>query len=375
MRVVVINSSPRKDGNSKTALMLKHLVKGMQDANAAVDVIHLREKTVNYCLGCSVCWIKTPGKCVFKDDMTREILPKFLEADLAVVATPLYNWIMNANLKAFLERLKPADLPYLMTNSDGISRHPMRTRYPAVVLLSVCASYDNGDYFTHLSTFMKMLFHKTLIAEILRPESETMVAPVFEEKLQDILQATEQAGREIVTSLQISEDTLKRVRQPISDSFEFVFSMANVIWQTCIDKRVLPNKMINNNIMPDFDQLESVNEKVARLPVLPRPESIEQFRTLMKMKYTPQTTGELTAKVQFKFKGEVEGACYLVIEDTVLKSIMGKIDAPDLTIEAPFDKWMDVEMGKLDVFELLGENKISIDGDPALMKQVRELFK
>jgi multimeric flavodoxin WrbA len=44
MRVLVINSSPRKEGESKTALMLKHLIKGMQEVKTEVEVANLRQK-------------------------------------------------------------------------------------------------------------------------------------------------------------------------------------------------------------------------------------------------------------------------------------------------------------------------------------------
>ena len=44
MKILAINSSPRSGGRSKTELMLNHLVKGMRDAGAEVDVVNLREK-------------------------------------------------------------------------------------------------------------------------------------------------------------------------------------------------------------------------------------------------------------------------------------------------------------------------------------------
>jgi multimeric flavodoxin WrbA len=45
MKVLALNSSPRKEGQSKTELMLGHLVSGMQEAGADVETVHLREKT------------------------------------------------------------------------------------------------------------------------------------------------------------------------------------------------------------------------------------------------------------------------------------------------------------------------------------------
>ena len=87
--------------------MLNCLVEGMRDAGAEVEIVHLREKTVNNCMGCCTCWTKTPGKCIHKDDMTKELFPKWLASDLAVYATPLYHYTVNAEMKAFIERTLP----------------------------------------------------------------------------------------------------------------------------------------------------------------------------------------------------------------------------------------------------------------------------
>lgn len=76
MKVLALNSSPRGEGQSKTELMLTHLVKGMHKAGAEVEVVDLRKKSIKQCIGCFTCWTKTPGVCIHKDDMTQELFPK-----------------------------------------------------------------------------------------------------------------------------------------------------------------------------------------------------------------------------------------------------------------------------------------------------------
>ncbi len=95
MNVLAINSSLRRGGQSKTELMLGHLVEGMRQAGAEVEVVHLRDKEVNYCIGCFGCMTKTPGKCGQQDDMTAELFPKWLESDLVIYATPLFHHTVN----------------------------------------------------------------------------------------------------------------------------------------------------------------------------------------------------------------------------------------------------------------------------------------
>jgi len=62
MKILALNSSPRTGSQSKTELMLNHLVKGMREAGADVEVVNLRKKKINNCIGCFTCWTKTPGK-------------------------------------------------------------------------------------------------------------------------------------------------------------------------------------------------------------------------------------------------------------------------------------------------------------------------
>lgn len=102
MKIIAINSSPRSGGQSKTELLLNHLVEGMRDAGAEVDIVNLREKKIKNCLGCFTCWTKTPGRCIQKDDMTTEIYPKHWRQ------SPSLWWRLSFLLKWATSTGKPA---------------------------------------------------------------------------------------------------------------------------------------------------------------------------------------------------------------------------------------------------------------------------
>ena len=125
MKILALNSSPRTDGESKTEIMLNALVNGMREAGAEVEVVALRKKRINFCAGCFSCWTKTQGTCIHKDDMTRELFPKWLEADLVVYASPLYHFTVNAAMKAFIERTLPILEPFLLQH-NGRTYHPLK---------------------------------------------------------------------------------------------------------------------------------------------------------------------------------------------------------------------------------------------------------
>jgi multimeric flavodoxin WrbA len=234
MKVLALNASPRGGKQSKTELMLNYLVKGMCDAGAEVELVALRKKNIKHCIGCYTCWTKTPGVCIHKDDMANELFPKWREAEIVVYATPLYNYAMTAMLKTFIERTLPAAQPFFEIHA-GRMYHPLRYKTPAVVMLSVSGMPDE-DHFRALSAHVRYLYAspgRRLLAEIYRPAAEAMTHPFFKERLDDILDATTQAGRELVQSMKVSPETLQRITQPFIDAQSFA-EAANETWKTLI---------------------------------------------------------------------------------------------------------------------------------------------
>jgi multimeric flavodoxin WrbA/putative sterol carrier protein len=350
MKILALNSSPRKGGQSKTELMLHHLVGGMRDEGAEVEIVNLREKTVNPCIGCFTCWTKTPGKCIHKDDMTNELFPKWLKSDLVVYATPLYYHFMNAAMSAFRERTLPAVQPFFAF-SDGITYHPLRQKVPAVVWLSVCG-FPEGSEFDALSDFLNRTRHKDveLVAEIYRPSAERLSSPLFKEQATDILDATTQAGRELVRSVKIAPETMARIRQPMVDSQSFIV-MGNLYWKTCIAEGVTPKEFKDKNMVP-------------------RPDTLESFMSLLPFVINSEAAGNKKVVLQFKFSGAVEDSCYFTIKKDDIDKQTGTCEIPDVEIETPFDLWMDIMTGKADPRQMLMEKKYKVMGEIALMAQL-----
>jgi hypothetical protein len=355
MKVLALNSSPRGDGQSKTELMLTHLVKGMREAGAEVEVVELRKKSVKHCIGCYTCWTKTPGVCIHKDDMTNELFPKWRDSDLVIYATPLYHFTLNATMKAFIERTLPFLEPYLEDRS-GETAHPARYKHPKVVFLSV-AGFPEISAFGQLSSWANFVFgrHGRLVAEIYRPMAESMRSPFLMEETNQVLRATEQAGREIVENSKISPETLSRITQPMVDDPKPYFKMANLFWKTCIAEGVTPKEFEEKGLVP-------------------RPDSIEAFMFVMPMGFNPEAAGDTRATIQFKFSGEAEGSCYFKIENGKVQAAMGPAEKPDLTIEAPFSVWMDIMTRKADGQRMFMEQKYKVSGDFSLLLRMNQLF-
>jgi len=344
MKVLALNSSPRIKGQSKTELLLSHLVAGMRNAGAEVEVVELRKKKINYCRGCYTCWTKTPGVCVHKDDMALELFPKWLEADIVVYASPLYHYGVNAQMKAFIERTLPSLLPYLEREGER-TVHPLRGRRPAAMLLSV-AAFPDDSVFDALSFWAKKTFGRGsgLLAEIYRPASEAML---HSWKLKDILDAAEQAGREIVKQRCVTQETMARIKQPLTDHAIMV-ATSNCMWQTLIDERL-------------------TMAEASKQGRAPRPNSIATLMAMFNFAFNPLKAGDKKGTLQFNFTGEAPGSCYFFIDKNSCTAHEGKAGKADCTVEGPFEVWADIIQGKADGAKMLMDGKYKAEGDIALM--------
>ena len=100
MKVLMINGSPRLNGN--TSIALDEMKKVFEEEGVEAEIAQVGNKNVRGCIACNKC--AETGKCVF-DDVVNELAPKFEEADGLVIASPVYYASANATLIATLDRL------------------------------------------------------------------------------------------------------------------------------------------------------------------------------------------------------------------------------------------------------------------------------
>jgi multimeric flavodoxin WrbA len=355
MNVLALNASPRGEGQSKTEFLLNHLVQGMQEAGAEVEVVSLRKKKIKTCVGCFTCWTKTPGVCILQDDMTGELFPKWLAADLVVYAFPLYHYTVSAAMKTFIERTLPV-LQALLDHRNGVTWHPSRYEPPKVVILSV-AGFPEQSVFDLLSSWAQFVFgrNKSLVAELYRPAAESLTTPIFREKAREIRQAYVQAGREIVQQGQVAPETMARLTQDVVEDKEIFVRSGNAFWKSCIAERVTPREFEEKGLVP-------------------RADSVETFRLLLSTGFNPEGAGDARAVIQFTFSGEAPGSCYFRIENGRIESQMGSAEKPDLSIDAPFEVWMDIMTGKADGQQMFLEQKYRVTGDLSLLMRMNQFF-
>lgn len=119
--VLILSGSPRKGGNSD--LLCDEFLRGAQEAGNQVEKIFLRSRKIAPCNACYFCK-RSGGQCAIRDDMA-EVLDKMQAADVIVMASPVYFYSIDAQMKAVIDRsvARWTDIPnkefyYIMTAAE-----------------------------------------------------------------------------------------------------------------------------------------------------------------------------------------------------------------------------------------------------------------
>ena len=123
MKVVAINGSPRKSGN--TALLIQEIFKILEIEGIETELIQLGNKKVHGCTACGICKEKKDGKCHIKNDALNQCIEKMVEADGVIVGSPVYFADVTTEIKALI------DVAGYVTRASG---HLLKRKVGAAVI-------------------------------------------------------------------------------------------------------------------------------------------------------------------------------------------------------------------------------------------------
>jgi len=236
MKVLAFNGSPRMD-KGNTALILNPFLDGMKEVGAEVELFYTKKLNINPCQGCFTCWLKTPGVCFQKDDM-QMLHPKLRQADIWVLAMPLYVDGMTGPMKNLLDRLIPLVQPFIELR-DGHCRHPLlEARDPGKVALVSNSGFWEMDNFDPLLVHTKAICKNMgteFAGALLRPHGE-ILKPLMKmgRSPDDVFEAAREAGRQLVEEGKMSPETLNIVSRELAPLESYVRG-ANRAFQEALD--------------------------------------------------------------------------------------------------------------------------------------------
>jgi len=240
MKILEINGSPRGE-HGNTQLLAEEFLQGAREAGADIDVVYLKDKRVEHCLGCLNCMLKTPGVCVHQDDMP-ELLLRIRAAEILVYATPLYIFSVPGLMKDFMDRQLPLGQPFIDIK-DGRCSHPLRYRdmkTKSVVLISTCG-FPETENFSGLKETWRTWFRtgKRAIAGIVCCAGGAVLRRVENRSaFQWYLDAVRSAGHEVVETGRIADSTQAILDHPLIKDRDAFINRINIYFENMGLKRL-----------------------------------------------------------------------------------------------------------------------------------------
>ena len=222
-RVVAINGSPRME-KGNTAIVLTPFLQGMVDAGSEVELVYAGRLKVGPCAcGRLYCWNEMPGECCIQDKM-QGLYPKLWEADVLVLATPVYI-PLPGDMQNIVNRLCPLLDPSLEFR-EGRTRARVRNgvRLRRFVLVSTCGWWEMENFGTVVRIVQELASDANVefAGAVLRPHAGLMrqhgeVTP----DQAAVLRAVRRAGYELLKEGAMAAETLEAIGRPLISREEF----------------------------------------------------------------------------------------------------------------------------------------------------------
>ena len=348
MKILLINGSP-KGKNSNSLKLAKSFIEGFKSAKEAdgttveIDELELASLKIEPCKGCFICWDKTPGKCVIKDDMQTAI-EKQISADLIIWSFPLYCYNVPGILKNLIDRHLPMSLPFMEERTDGYGNGTHKSRYETKnkkhVLISTCGFYTAKDNYDSVRNMFNHYLGKDNFETIFCGQGELFRVKELSERTGAYLNSVKKAGSEYAAG-SITASTRKELDTLLYEKEEFE-RMADASWS--VDKSTgekLPDDLIFTK----------------QMAVLYNKASYDGKDKVLEMYYTDlgKTYQILLGKDGSK-----------VFTDSSLTATT--------RIETTFELWQKISRKEISGEEALGKQMYKVTGDFNLMMNWNKIF-
>ncbi|MCL2223817.1 MAG: NAD(P)H-dependent oxidoreductase [Defluviitaleaceae bacterium] len=340
MKILVFNGSPKGNaGNSNTMHVTRAFLEGAGFEDA--EIIDVSKQKITPCAGCYACWTKTPGKCIFRDDMDT-ILEKRVSADVVIWSFPLYYYSLPSGIKALMDRQLPMGKAKMGSDHESgshVGRYDVS--HQRHVLISTCGFWTaEGNYGSVTAQFDRILKEKGVHYDSLFcAQGGAISNPDAKRFFDKYMETVKQAGAEFAKG-KISEETLDKISTPVLPK-EIYNSAADASWGIDHDK---DDKTPHDNSFVFTKQMAAFYKH-------------DGTDRVLEMHYTDINK---TYQIVMTAKGAE------VISEGFKKSTT--------RIETPFSLWRDISKGDADGQAALFQKKYKVVGDFSLMMKFDEIF-
>jgi multimeric flavodoxin WrbA len=199
MKVIAINGSPHKEGNTYHAL--KRVGSKLEENGIEFEIIHVGNKDIRGCMACGKCRKTQDSKCSMNSDPLNECIPVLKEADGIIISSPVYFSGVAGTMKSFLDRLF-----YVSLSNGNFFRHKVGA---AVVAVRRSGGSSTLDTLNHYLTYSEMMLASSSYWNIIHG-----TVPGDSEKDAEGVQIMETLGENMAWQLKMREATKVDVPAP-----------------------------------------------------------------------------------------------------------------------------------------------------------------
>ncbi len=162
MKVVGINGSPRKDGN--TAILINTVFSELNQQGIETELIQLSGQTIKGCSACWGCMNRKNSQCVMTDDFFNDCLGKMVAADGIILGSPVYSAGITSQMKALIDRASA-----VLAANRGLLKYKVGAAVVAVRRGGATSAFDTLNHFLHSkemflvgSTYWNMVYGRNI---------------------------------------------------------------------------------------------------------------------------------------------------------------------------------------------------------------------
>jgi multimeric flavodoxin WrbA/putative sterol carrier protein len=381
LSVVAVNGSPHT-GAGNTALMLAIIGDSLNRLGLRLDVIHLTDHVIEYCVGCGYCMEN--GKCWVPDDHA-SILDRLLAADAVILASPVYFFHVTAQMKTFLDRSlalghkpRPTWKPGLAVSVSAGSGETHVADYLAQ-MLRVYGAFPVG-HLTALATVPGGFIGKDavearaadLASDLARAISEKRRYPATDMDLRyyHFMSALVRENRNSV----MKNDFDHWEKQGLDQGFEAYIQQKREA--TAPHDPDIRNAWMKD-LMAEYARKRSIRGTHTSNPTpdgSSRAKTCRELLQSMPSSLDRSAAGELNATYEFQVTGEEAFSAHLRIDHGACTYGEGPADSPGVVIKTPASVWLAISRGELDGQTAFMNGKFTAEGDLTLLFKLKRLF-
>lgn len=195
MKVIAINGSPRREGNTEQALNL--VLDELKSNGIETEIIQVGNQMISGCLGCNGCGRNRDEKCVIKGDSVNEWIQKIKDADGILLGSPVHFSAMSGNMKSFLDRAF-----YVAGMNGSMFRHKVGASVVAVRRSGGLPTFNQlNNYLNYSEMFIPTsnywnVIHGNRKGEILQDDEGLQILKVLGQNMVYLLRSLENSSIE-----------------------------------------------------------------------------------------------------------------------------------------------------------------------------------